>query len=113
MHGPLQYGNGLKAYAINMLVCQMVALNRTQKCISAMIGQTVSEATLLKFIIRLHEALADWENEAIKQLIQSPAMHVDETSLRVDRCNHWIHVYAAGDITLKRLHRRRGLAAIE
>ena len=22
-HGPLQYGNGLKAYAIKMLVCQM------------------------------------------------------------------------------------------
>ena len=40
-------------------------------------------------------------------------MHVDETSLRVDKNNHWIHVYASGDITLKRLHRRRGKEAIE
>jgi transposase len=31
LHGPLQYGNGLKAYAINQLMCQMVALNRVQK----------------------------------------------------------------------------------
>jgi hypothetical protein len=23
-------------------------------------------------------------------------MHVDETSLRVDKKNHWIHVYSAG-----------------
>ena len=42
-----------------------------------------------------------------------PSLHVDETSLRVDRKNHWIHVYSAGDITLKRLHPKRGLEAIE
>lgn len=54
MYGPLQYGNGLKASAINILFCQMVALNRVQKCVTAMIGQTVSEATLLKFIVLLH-----------------------------------------------------------
>lgn len=113
MPGPLQYGNGLKAYAINLLVCQMVALSRVQKGIAAMIDQILSEATLLKFIVRLHDALANWERQAIKQLMQQPAIHVDETSLRVDQKNHWIHVYAAGDITLKRLHRRRGKEAIE
>lgn len=96
-----------------MLVCQMVALNRVQKGVTAMIGQVISKATLLKFIIRLHQALAYWEEEAIKQVLQSQAIHVDETSLRVDKVNHWIHVYAAGDITLKRLHRRRGKDAIE
>ncbi|WP_419604796.1 hypothetical protein [Thiolapillus sp.] len=37
----------------------------------------------------------------IEQLLQMPAMHVDETSLRVDRKNHWIHVCSAGYITYK------------
>jgi len=113
MPGPLQYGNGLKAYVISLMVCQMVALNRVQKSVKAMIGQTISEATLLKFVMRLHLALEEWEHSAIKELLISPAMNVDETSLRVDRTNHWIHVYAAGDTTLKRLHRRRGKEAIE
>ena len=40
-------------------------------------------------------------------------MHVDETSLRVDRKNHWIHVYSAGPLTVKRLHPKRGCEAIE
>uniref|UniRef100_UPI003AF83475 IS66 family transposase n=7 Tax=Thiolapillus sp. TaxID=2017437 RepID=UPI003AF83475 len=44
---------------------------------------------------------------------QMPAMHVDETSLRVDRKNHWIHVCSAGHITYKFLHPKRGLEAIE
>ncbi len=113
LHGPLQYGNGLKAYIINLLVCQMLALGRVQKCVMAMIGQTLSEASLLKFVLRLHAALADWERDAIEQLIQSPAIHVDETSQRVDKSNHWIHVYASGNVTIKRLHRRRGKEVIE
>ena len=42
-----------------------------------------------------------------------PVMHVDETSFRVDKKNHWIHAYSAGEVTLKCLHRKRGKAAVE
>jgi len=113
MPGPLQYGNGLKAYVISLLVCQMVALNRVQKMIKAMIGTVISEATLLAFALRLHKALADWEESAIDELLKSKAINVDETSFRVDKKNHWIHVYSSGDITLKLLHRKRGKEAVE
>jgi len=112
MPGPLQYGNGLKAFVINLLVGQMVAVNRVQTLIESMINATISETTLLKFILRLHQALELWETQTIEQLIKQPTLNVDETSLRVDRKNHWIHVYAAGDLTLKRLHRKRGKEAI-
>lgn len=112
MPGPLQYGNGLKAFIINLLVAQMVSLNRTQKMIKSLIDQVISESTLLKFIWRLHEALAVWEYSAKQLLLQSAAINVDETSLRVDKKKHWIHVYSAGDVTLKFLHRKRGTEAI-
>ena len=42
-----------------------------------------------------------------------PAMHVDETSLRVERHNHWIHVCSAGDITSKFLHPKRRQEAMQ
>ena len=113
MPGPLQYGAGLKAYIINLLICQMISLNRVQKMVKSLIGEILSEASLLKFILRFHEALATWEFNAKKAILQEAAIHVDETSLRVDKKNHWIHVYSAGDITLKFLHRRRGTEAIE
>ncbi len=113
MPGPLQYGAGLKAFAVNLLICQMVALGRVQKTIKAMIGQAISEATLLKYVLQLHRALDSWEGNAIDALLKSTVMHVDETSLRVDKKNYWIHVYSSGDTTLKRLHRRRGKEAIE
>lgn len=113
MPGPLQYGAGLKAYIISLLVCQMISLNRVQKLIKTLIGRVIAEATLLQFVLRLNLALEQWESNAIEQLLRSPAMNVDETSLRVDKKNHWIHVYSAGDITLKFLHARRGTEAID
>ena len=113
MPGPLQYGNGLKAYIVSLLVCQMLSLNRTQKMIKSMIGEIIAEATLLKFVWRLYCALEQWEATSIEKLLKSAAINVDETSLRVNKKNHWIHVYSADDITLKFLHPKRGTEAIE
>lgn len=113
MSGPLQYGPGIKGYVVNLLVAQMVSLKRVQQMIQTLIGQVLSEATILKYVIQLYLALERWEQSCVEQLLKMPSMHVDETSLRVDRENHWIHVYSAGDITLKFLHPKRGLEAIE
>jgi len=113
MPGPKQYGNGLKAYVVNLIVGQMVALGRVQKMVKSLIGVMISEATMLKYVLRLHEALADWEKEATERMLTCPAINVDETSLRVNKKNQWIHVYCAGDITLKFLHPSRGKEAIE
>jgi len=111
--GALQYGPGIKAYALNLLIAQMLSLKRVQQSIQTLIGLVISEATILKYVLQLHRALERWELLAIEQLLTLPAMHVDETSLRVDRNNHWIHVCCAGDITLKFLHPKRGQEAMQ
>ena len=113
MCGPLQYGNGLKAYMMNLLIARMVPLDRVLKSVETLIDVAISPATLLKFVIRLHAALERWEATAIDELLRMPALNADETSLRVDRKNHWIHVYSGGEITVKRLHRKRGCEAID
>ncbi len=113
MPGPLQYGPGIKAYVLNLLIAQMLSLNRVQQSIRTLIGQIISEATLLKYVLQLHHALADWEKSAIEQILAMPVLHVDETSLRVDNKNHWIHVCSSGEITLKFLHPKRGREAID
>ena len=112
LHGPLQYGYGLKAYVVNLIICQMVALNRVQSMVKTLIGEVISEASLIKFVLRLHDALKDWEEASIDALLKSKALNVDETSMRVDKKNHWVHVYSSDDITLKFIHRKRGKEAI-
>ena len=113
LSGPLQYGSAIKAYILNLLLAQMLSLKRVQQSINTLIDQVISEATILKYVMQLHQALARWEQAGVVQILTRPTMHVGETSLRVDRKNHWIHVYSAGEITLKFLHPKRGLEAIE
>ena len=111
--GPLQYGAGIKAYVLNLLLAQMVALKRVQHSIQTLIGQVISEATILKYVLVLHQALEQWEKTAIEQLLILPAIHLDETSLRIDKKNHWIHVCSGGEITLKFVHEKRGQEAMQ
>ena len=111
--GPLQYGPGIKTYALNLLLAQMLSLKRVQQSLHTLIDRLLSEATILQYVMQLHRALAAWEQAAIEQILSQPTLHVDETSLRVDRKNHWIHVYSSGDLTLKFLHPKRGREAIE
>lgn len=113
MSGPLQYGDGLKAYVITMLVHQMVAIKRVQNLVATLIGETVSEISMLRYILRLNAALEEWEAAMRQQLLNALVIHTDETSLRVERKNYWIHVYSSGGVTLKYLHKKRGKEAIE
>jgi len=46
-------------------------------------------------------------------MLKQRCIHTDETSLRVDKKNYWIHVYASGNTTLKCLHRKRGKEAMQ
>jgi len=113
MKGPKQYGVGIKAYVIQMLFAQMVTLKRLKKHLGSLIGEWISEAVMLKYVLQLYHALESWEERSIEQILSYPDLHTDETSLKVDKGKQWIHVYSSGDITLKFLHRKRGIEAME
>lgn len=83
-----------KAFAVQLNGSQMVALSRVQKQISAMMGVVISEATLLKFVLRLYQGLAAWKAGAIEKILQAPSVHVDETSCRVEGSCHTPQVVA-------------------
>ncbi len=113
MPGPLQYGTGLQAFTVNLPVAHMLSLRRATQLVQALSGLNLSEATCLGYVRRLHDALGPWEEAAVAQLLKAPALHADETGLRVDGRTQWLHVLSDGDLTLRFLHRRRGREAIE
>lgn len=112
-NGPLQYGNGIKAYVIQLLIAQMLSLSRAKKMMVTLIGKAISEATMLSYIMILFFALEVWEKSAKIGLSKQSCINSDETSMRVNKKNYWIHSYSSNDITLKLLHRKRGKEAME
>lgn len=113
LKGPLQYGKGVKAYLLNLLIVQMVALNRVQQMAFSLIGEMISEAVILKYVMQLHISLERWETESIEWILRQPVINTDETSLKVNKKNQWIHVCSSGDTVLKFLHPGRGKKAID
>ena len=112
MPGPLQYGDGIKALTIDLLVVQMLSLNRCTELVQAMTGIKMSQATCLGYIDRLYDSLEPWEASA-KDLLTRPALHADETGIRVNRKNWWLHVTRDGILTLKILHSKRDKESID
>ena len=95
MPGPLQYGAGLQAFIINLLVAHMLSLRRATALVQAISGLRLSEATCLGYIRRLHDALQSWEEAAIAHLLECPALHADETKAFVPPtpcARHWPQV---------------------
>ena len=113
MPGPLQYGPGVVAFAIDLMISQMVPLKRTAQLLKHISGRQISQATLLKWIQRMNDSLAQWECAAIERLLQMPVLHADETSIRVNRKKHWIHSCSGGDLVVKHCHPKRGAQALD
>ena len=113
MPGPLQYGHGIVAFATHLLTAQMLSLKRAAQTLKALTGRAIAEATLLAWLTRLHEALADWETAATERLLTEPVLHADETGLRIAGKQHWLHSVSAGHLVLKHCHRQRGGDALK
>lgn len=113
MSGPLQYGIGIKAAIINYIIVQMFSYERCSEHFKGLIGRFISQATMLKYIMTFHLSLAKWEAQKIKELLKMPVIHVDETSIRINKINYWIHVYTYGNISLQFIHRSRGIEAVD
>ncbi len=113
MDGKVQYGIGIKASIINFLMVQMISLERVGEHFKGLVGRFISQAVMLKYIAQFSQSLEKWEQRQVESLQSMPVVYCDETSLRVDKQNYWVHSYSAGNITLKFLHKNRGREAIE
>ncbi len=112
MNGEIQYGTGIKSAIINYLFVQMMSLEKIQEHFKGFIGRFISQATMLKYIFQFYMFLEIWEKQQLKKILLSPVIHVDETSIRINKINYWLHVYTYGEISLQFVHVKRGIEAV-
>ena len=65
-------------------------------------------APMLPHSVCIESHLAGWEHAAIERLLEMSVLHADETSIRVNRKNHWIHSCSFADIVIKKRHPKQG-----
>lgn len=108
MPGRLQYGSGLKASAIHLIISEMVALNRSP---TSDIGDDRSghfRGHAIDVCSEIAHGARSLGSRCDRDHAKGTVGNVSDTSCRVEKKNHWIHVYCSHTTTMRFLHRKRG-----
>jgi transposase len=92
---------------------QLLPLERTSQLLTDLLGCRISQATLRKMAEECAAGLAETEAEIKAQLRHSAVLHADETSVRVNKAGHYVHVASTEFLTHYGYHQQRGQAAME
>lgn len=108
----VQYGLRIKALLVYLRNQQLLPTERIRQICQDLLGQTISEATILEATAQAHAHLEPFESAVVEQLQQSPLLHADESGVRVEAKLHWLHSCSTAELTHYFIHPRRGLEAM-
>ena len=110
---PVEYGENMQALMTYLTNYQLLPLERATEIISDIIGQKVSEGTLVNVNNRVSKKLKEVETSIKQQLIDSPVVHFDESGIRCDGKTRWLHSASTEQLTYYAVHEKRGAEAAE
>lgn len=108
-----QYGPKIFAFINYLRNYQYVASNRIVEFFQDVFCHDLSEGVVFEAEKRCFEKLKPFETWLKKALIHSSVAHADETTLRIDGKNLWLHVLSNNRLTYLYPHKKRGQEALE
>ena len=111
---PTQYGPDFKALLVYLNQKQFVPLERVVEFCEDVIGQSVGEGTIVDASQQTAQAVEP-VNERVKEYLikTDEPVHFDESSLRVNRDNYWVHSAGTERATNYHLDEKRGAIGID
>ena len=107
-----QYGNRLKSLCIYLQNYQMLPYSRCAEFIEDLTGHKISCGSLSNFQSESFESLEDYHRQIKQLLLESSYLHADETGLRFNGNNSWMHVISNKLISFFAHHLKRGKQAM-
>lgn len=111
--GETQYGNNIKSLCVYLQNYHMLPYARCSEFINDLIGHYISTGSLSNFQKQCVNNLQDYEQQVKHQLLQSPLLHADETGMRLNGKNSWMHVISNASISFFAHHLNRGKQAMD
>ncbi len=113
VNAPVQYGKRFQSWLVYLNDYQLLPLNRIGRMCADLYGYSVSEATILKARQRCYEQLEGFERQVKQKLRNCAIVHADETGLKVNSRNHWLHTVCNKGYTFLGIHPKRGYQALQ
>lgn len=113
VNAPVQYGYGVKAYAVLLNVHFKLPFKKIQLLFGDLFGYSINESTVYSASRQCYEKLEESEEIIKSKVAQSNVTHADETGLWVALKLHWLHTATTLLYTYLFVHEKRGAEALE
>lgn len=108
---PIQYGSGVKALVSLLHQNGCLSVEKIQTLFNDLFSAPLNEATILQCQHTAHGQLEAEEQYIKAQLSASKVCHADESGVRVEGKNHWLHTLGNASYTYQFVHQKRGYDA--
>ncbi len=108
---PTQYGENLKSLISYLTNYQLLPLERAVEAIEDIVGQIISEGTIVNTNQKLFNILEKPVNAIKEGIKESSVVNFDETGIRNQGKTQWLHVACTKDLTFYEVHSKRGKEA--
>jgi transposase len=85
--------------AVLLNVGYRLPIKRVKQLFGDLFNQPINESTILSMLRGANERLKAIEQQIAEHLMQSPVVHVDESGIRCEKKNHWLHVFSSALFT--------------
>jgi transposase len=113
VEAPVQYGAGVRSVAAYLMGYQLLPYERCAETMNDLFNCQLSAGTLATILTECAREMVEPLLLITEGLRKAAVLNVDETNLRVQRKQEWVHVSATDKLTLLCHDKRRGTAAIE
>ena len=111
-NAPVQYGPVMCAVIVYLFMGQFLSKKRTAQAIGELFGIPVSDGTVAAVTARAAGDLSEFLTQVTARVSAAPVVHFDETGLRCEGRNAWLHSASTPSFSLLFSHRRRGVEAM-
>jgi transposase len=108
-----QYGKRLKAFLVYLHYYQLIPSRRICEFFQDIFIHSLGEGAIFEAVRDVFVNLEDFENKLKWQIQEEEVVHSDETSLRINGKNEWLHVASSQKLTSYFVHQRRGKKAMD
>ena len=110
---PVQYGPGVRALGVYLVVFQFLPYDRACQALRDMVGAQVSTGSLVSWVTAAAEGLCDFDERLRGLLSAAPVVNFDETGARIAGRLNWVHSASTDKLTRYTSHAKRGCDAID
>ena len=110
---PVQYGASVLSRVVYLHLYQLLPIARTQEAMRDLFGCNISQASIQRAARLCSDKLIRSEQRIKQAICDSEVIGADETGIRINGTNAWVHVARTDTLTHLAPHTNRGKAAFD